>query len=61
MLSLYPRGVLDEIWDLIESVSEGFPTSIPFFSLFGLDAESRSIGQVFLSPLSGHNRGFGVS
>ena len=22
----YPRDVLDEIWDLIESVSEGFPT-----------------------------------
>ena len=26
MLSLFPRDVLDEIWDLIESVSEGFPT-----------------------------------
>ena len=24
--SFFPRGVLDEIWDLIESVSEGFPT-----------------------------------
>ena len=24
MLSFFPRGVLDEIWDLIESVSEGF-------------------------------------
>ena len=24
MLSLFPRDVLDEIWDLIESVSEGF-------------------------------------
>ena len=23
---LFPRDVLDEIWDLIESVSEGFPT-----------------------------------
>ena len=22
----FPRDVLDEIWDLIESVSEGFPT-----------------------------------
>ena len=26
VLSLFPRGVLDEIWDLIESVSEGFTT-----------------------------------
>ena len=25
MLSFFPRDVLDEIWDLIESVSEGFP------------------------------------
>ena len=22
----FPRDVLDEIWDLVESVSEGFPT-----------------------------------
>ena len=26
MLSFSPRDVLDEIWDLIESVPEGFPT-----------------------------------
>ena len=26
MLSFIPRDVLDEIWNLIESVSEGFPT-----------------------------------
>ena len=26
MLSIFPRDVLDEIWDLTESVSEGFPT-----------------------------------
>ena len=26
MLSCFPRDVLDGIWDLIESVSEGFPT-----------------------------------
>ena len=24
--SFFPRDVLDEIWDLIESVSEGFPS-----------------------------------
>ena len=40
MLSFFPRDVLDEIWDLIESVSEGFPTyfclTIPpvFITLF---------------------------
>ena len=26
VLSFFPRDVLDEIWDLIKSVSEGFPT-----------------------------------
>ena len=26
VLSFFPRNVLDEIWDLIGSVSEGFPT-----------------------------------
>ena len=26
MLSFFPRDALDEIWDLIESVSEGLPT-----------------------------------
>ena len=31
MLSFFPRGVLDEILNLIESVSEGFPSS--FFIL----------------------------
>ena len=27
MLSFFPRGVLDEILNLIESVSEGFPSN----------------------------------
>ena len=26
MLSFFPQNVLDEIWDIIKSVSEGFPT-----------------------------------
>ena len=39
MLSFFPQDVLDEIWDLIESVSEGFPTysskdHILYFSIF---------------------------
>ena len=29
MLSVFPLDVLDEIWDLIESVSEGFLTYSP--------------------------------
>ena len=32
MLSLFPRDVLDEIWDLIESVSEGFRTIFCFYN-----------------------------
>ena len=31
VLSLFPLDVLDEMWDLIESVSEGFLT----YSLYG--------------------------
>ena len=45
MLSFFPQDVLDEILNLIESVSEGFPTYshfwivglfIPFFSAVNL-------------------------
>ena len=31
MRSFFPLDVLDEIWDLIESVSDGFPTYSCFF------------------------------
>ena len=31
VLSFFPRDILDEILDLIESVSEGFPT---YFSIY---------------------------
>ena len=35
MLSFFPRGVLDEILNLIESVSEGFPSySCMFCAIF---------------------------
>ena len=36
MLSFFPRGVLDEILNLIESVSGGFP-SYSYLSYLGLD------------------------
>ena len=41
MLSFFPRGVLDEILNLIESVSEGFPSYSPI--------EMFSILQIFLT------------
>ena len=42
MLSFFPRHVFDEIWDLIESVFEGFPT---FFALIA----TRVIGLAYVS------------
>ena len=33
MLSLFPLDVLDEIWDVTESVSEGFLTYSSLFSM----------------------------
>ena len=34
VLSCFPRDVLDEIWDLIGSVSEGFPTYFYFCGIY---------------------------
>ena len=39
MLSFFPRGVLDEILNLIESVSEGFPSYSYFTSKDSIDNE----------------------
>ena len=39
MVFFFPRDVLDEIWDLIESVSEGL--SKPLTSIQSLNADSR--------------------
>ena len=36
MLSFFPRGVLDEILNLIESVSEGFPSYFDYPKLWQL-------------------------
>ena len=33
MLSCFPRDVFDKIWDLIGSVSEGFPTDFVFVQI----------------------------
>ena len=40
MLSFFPRDVLGEIWDLVESVSEGFPT----YSLINLISSAGCAG-----------------
>ena len=41
MLSFYPRGVLDEILNLIESVSEDFPSYSYIELLFSADNKPR--------------------
>ena len=38
MLSFFPLDILDEIWDLIESVSEGFLTYSPMFKRISYSA-----------------------
>ena len=43
MLSFFPRDVLDEIFDLIESVNEGFPT-YSFISILALVISELSSG-----------------
>ena len=43
MLSFFPLDVLDEIWDLIESVSEGFLT----YSFSGPANQSRKKAVLF--------------
>ena len=59
MLSLFPRDVLDEIWDLIESVSEGFHTYSFVFTIYPeqmfrmlLNFEARTEGSKKLHPYS---------
>ena len=42
MLSFFPRGVLDEILNLIESVSEGFPSYSSTFSCRLSDEQLKS-------------------
>ena len=37
VLSFFPLDVLDEIWDLIESVSEGLPTLKHLMTLVGYE------------------------
>ena len=52
MLSFFPLDVLDEIWDVIESVSEGLPTlSFSRSSLIRVKIlKGQSEGAVFFEP-----------
>ena len=57
MLSFFPRGVLDEILNLIESVSEGFPsyslTNISYAAaLVYLSANDKSHRKISTVPFS---------
>ena len=47
MLSFFPQDTLDEIWDLIESVSEGFPIYSCLQVLHG--GNSPCIKEIFFS------------
>ena len=52
MLSIFPRGVLDEILNLVESVSEDFPSYFSihlFVCLNNDDNNNNKTGQVELS------------
>ena len=49
VLSFFPLDVLDEIWDLIESVSEGFLTYSFKLLTFSHDRRSRQYLQCFIS------------
>ena len=42
MLSFFPRGVLDEILNLIESVSEDFPSYSCSYSYIGVRSDSQT-------------------
>ena len=56
VLSFFPLDVLDEIWDLIESVSEGFLTYyFCFGSLVVLDVACGSV-LLFLLDIKVENR-----
>ena len=50
MLSFFPRDVLDEIWDIIESVSEGFPTNRSVRSVAYKNDDSAYFRFLFVSP-----------
>ena len=48
MLSLFPRDVLDEIRDLTESFSDGFPTY-----LYSLNTDRLGLLLLFMHPKDG--------
>ena len=53
MLSFFPRDVLDEILDLIESISEGFSTYPCTIVVLHINRLSRTESAIFVSGRSG--------
>ena len=51
MLSFFPRGVLDEILNLIESVSEGFPSFSPRSNQLNYDVSYKWLDTITESKL----------
>ena len=45
---LFPRDVFDEIWDLIESVSEGFPTYSSMDAIYALISKTIQINMEYV-------------
>ena len=48
VLSFFPRDVLDEILNLIESVSEDFPSYSPMDGICSIDFQSNGLGNPHL-------------
>ena len=57
MLSFFPRDVLDEICDLIESVSEGFPTYSCSITVLSHEKCLEEIGILLGKPQPANNIG----
>ena len=51
VLSFFPRDVLDEIFDLIELISEGFPTYSCTITVLHINRLSKTESAIFVSLL----------
>ena len=60
VLSIFPQDVLDEIWDVIESVSEGFPTYSFTFEEIAVFLESYHLNTLSHLPANTDSLSFTV-